>query len=63
MKELKDLLSNTTSLINEQNERIENLNEKLTEQNLTIPILQNTVEIQSCRRILIPNVISWNNNL
>lgn len=63
MKELKDLLSNTTSLINEQNGQIENLNEKLTEQNLTIPILQNTVEIQRCRRILIPNVISWNNNL
>lgn len=45
MKELKDLLSNTTSLINEQNGQIENLNEKLTEQNLTIPILQNNIEI------------------
>ena len=34
MKELKeDLLSNITSLINEQHAQIENLNEKLTQQN------------------------------
>ena len=34
MKELKeDLLSNITSLINEQHGQIENLNEKLTQQN------------------------------
>ena len=34
MKELKeDLLSNITSLINERHGQIENLNEKLTQQN------------------------------
>ena len=45
MKELReDLLSNITSLINEQNRQIENLNEKLTQQNSTISILQNNVE-------------------
>ena len=37
VKELKkDLLSNITSLINEQNRQIENLNEKLTQLNSTI---------------------------
>ena len=46
MKELKeDLLSNITSLINEQNTQIENLNEKPTQQNSTISILQNNVEV------------------
>ena len=45
VKELReDLLSNITSLINEQNRQIENLNEKLTQQNSTISILQNNVE-------------------
>ena len=45
-KELKeDLLSNITSLINEQNTQIENLNEKPTQQNSTISILQNNVEV------------------
>ena len=37
VKELKeDLLSSITSLINEQNRQIENLNDKLTKQNSTI---------------------------
>ena len=46
MKELKeDLLLNITSLINEQNTQIENLNEKLTKRNSTISILQNNVEV------------------
>ena len=46
MKELKeDLLSNITSLINEQNRQIENLNDKQTKQNSTISVLQNNVEL------------------
>ena len=46
VKELKiDLLANITSLINEPNRQIENLNEKLTRQNSTISILQNNVEV------------------
>ena len=46
VKELReDLLSNITSLINEQNRQIENLNEKLTQQNSTISILQNNEEV------------------
>ena len=46
MKELReDLLSNITSLINEQNRQIENLNEKLTQQNSTMSILQNNVGV------------------
>ena len=46
VKELnEDLLSNITSLINEQNRKIENLNEKLTKQNSTISILQNNIEV------------------
>ena len=69
MKELKeDLLSNITSLINEQNRQIENLDDKLTKQNSTISILQNNVEVlmnnvRNYRRILIHNVTSWNNTL
>ena len=54
VKELKeDLLSNITSLINEQNRQIENLNEKLTQQNSTITILQNNAEVlhQHCLKI------------
>ena len=46
VKELKDdLLWNITSLINEQNRQIENLNQKLTQQNSTMLILQNIVEV------------------
>ena len=46
VKELReDLLSNITSLINEQNRQIENLNEKLTQQNSTMSILQNNVGV------------------
>ena len=45
VEELKeDLLSNITSLINEQNKQIKILNEKLTKLNSTILILQNNVE-------------------
>ena len=45
VKELKeDLLSIIMSLINEQSRQIENLNVKLTKQNLTISVLQNNVE-------------------
>ena len=64
MKELKeDLLSRITSLINEQNRQIENLNDKLTKQNSIILVLQNNVEDRNYGRILIPNVTSWNNTL
>ena len=43
-KELKeDLLSNITSLINEQSRQIENLDYKLRKQNSTISVLQNIV--------------------
>ena len=43
-KELKeDLLSNITSLINEQSTQIENLDYKLRKQNSTISVLQNNV--------------------
>ena len=46
VKELKeDLLSSITSLINEQNRQIENLNGKLTKQNSAISVLQNNVEV------------------
>ena len=46
VKELKeDLLSSITSLINEQNRQIENLNDKLRKQNSTISVLQNNVEV------------------
>ena len=42
VEELKeDLLLSITSLINEQNRQIENLNDKLTKQNSTISVLQN----------------------
>ena len=54
VKELKeDLLSNITSLINEQNRQTENLNEKLTKQNSTISILQSNVEAlyEQCSKI------------
>ena len=67
-KKKEDLLSNITSLINEQNRQIENLDDKLTKQNSTISILQNNVEVlmnnvRNYRRILIHNVTSWNNTL
>ena len=46
VKELKeDLLSSITSLINEKNSQIENLNDKLTKQNSIISVLQNNVEV------------------
>ena len=54
LKKLKeDLLSNITSLINEQNKQTENLNEKLTKQNSTISILQNNVEVlnEQCSKL------------
>ena len=54
MKELnEDLLSNITSLINEQNRKIENLNGKLKKQNSTITILQNNVEVlnEQCSKL------------
>ena len=54
MKELnEDLLSNITSLINEQNRKIENLNGKLTKQNSIISILQNNVEVlnEQCSKL------------
>ena len=54
VKELKeDLLSNITSLINEQNRQIENLNDKLTKQNSTISELQNNVEVlnEQCSKL------------
>ena len=62
-KKKEDLLSNITSLINEQNRQIENLDDKLTKQNSTISILQNNVEVlmnnvRNYRRILIHNVTS-----
>ena len=69
VKELKeDLLSSITSLINEQNRQIENLNEKLTKQNSTISVLQIMWKflmnnVRNYGRILIPNVTSWNNTL
>ena len=69
VKELKeDLLSSTTSLINEQNRQIKNLNDKLTKHNSTISVLQNNVQflmknVQNYERILIPNVTSWNSTL
>ena len=45
VKELKeDLLLSITSLINEQNRQIENLNDRLTKQNSTISVLQNNAE-------------------
>ena len=67
-KKKEDLLSNITSLINEQNRQTENLDDKLTKQNSTISILQNNVEVlmnnvRNYRRILIHNVASWNNTL
>ena len=67
-KKKEDLLSNITSLINEQNRQTENLDDKLTKQNSTISILQNNVEVlmnnvRNYRRILIHNVTSWNNTL
>ena len=67
-KKKEDLLSNITSLINEQNRQIENLDDKLTKQNSTISILQNNAEVlmnnvRNYRRILIHNVTSWNNTL
>ena len=67
-KKKEDLLSNITSLINEQNRQIENLDDKLTKQNSTISILQNNVKVlmnnvRNYRRILIHNVTSWNNTL
>ena len=51
----KDLLSNITSLINEQNRQIENLSNKLTKQNLTISVLQNNVEVlnEQCSKLRI----------
>ena len=54
VKELKeDLLSSITSLINEQNRQIENLNDKLTKQNSTISVLQNNVEVlnEQCSKL------------
>ena len=69
VKELKEgLLSSITSLINEQNRQIENLNEKLTKQNSTISVLQIMWKflmnnVRNYGRILIPNVTSWNNTL
>ena len=54
VKELKeDLLSNITSLINEQNREIGNLIEELTKQNSTISTLQNNVETlnQQCSKL------------
>ena len=50
----KNLLSNITSLINEQNRQIEDLNEKVTKQNSTISVLQNNVEVLSgqCSKLL-----------
>ena len=46
VKKLKeDLLSSITSLINEQNRQIENLNDKLTKQNSAISVLQNNVAV------------------
>ena len=54
MKELKeDLLSNITSLINEQNRQIENLNDKLTKQNSTISVLQDNVKVlnEQCSKL------------
>ena len=54
VKELnEDLLSNITSLINEQNRKIENLNDKLTKQNSTISVLQNNVEVlnEQCSKL------------
>ena len=62
VKELKEgLLSSITSLINEQNRQIENLNDKLTKQNSTISVLQIMSKflmsnVQNYGRILIPNV-------
>ena len=54
VKELKEgLLSSITSLINEQNRQIENLNDKLTKQNSTISVLQNNVEVlnEQCSKL------------
>ena len=54
VKELKeDLLSSITSLINEQNRQIENLNDKLTKQISTISVLQNIVEVlnEQCSKL------------
>ena len=46
VEELKeDLLLSITSLINEQNRQIENLNDKPTKQNSTTSVLQNNVEV------------------
>ena len=54
VEELKeDLLLSITSLINEQNRQIENLNDKLTKQNSTISVLQNNVEVlnEQCSKL------------
>ena len=49
----EDLISSITSLINEQNRQIENLNDKLTKQNSTISVLQNNVEVlnEQCSKL------------
>ena len=54
VKELKEnLLSSITSLINEQNRQIENLNDKLAKQNSSISVLQNNVEVlnEQCSKL------------
>ena len=46
VEELKeDMLLSITSLINEQNRQIENLNDKPTKQNSITSVLQNNVEV------------------
>ena len=47
------MLSSITSLINEQNKKIENLNEKITQQDSTISILQNNVDVlkENCLKL------------
>ena len=54
VKELnEDLLSSITSLINEQNRQIENLNDKLAKQNSTISVLQDNVKVlnEQCSKL------------